>query len=62
MLNHFFFQPVTLIYQMIKRWSVVVTQCKESPRKLLAAAFAEIDNHEMAQELVKAEDMEGKVV
>ena len=47
---------------MIKRWAEVVVSCGESPRTLLAAAFASIQNIEMAQSLVPAEQVEGEIM
>ena len=54
------FQPVIRNFRMIKRWADVVVSCGESPRTLLAAAFASIQNNEMAQSLVTAEQVEGE--
>ena len=47
---------------MIKKWADVVASCGESPRTLLAAAFASIQNIEMAQSLVPAEQVEGEII
>ena len=47
---------------MIKRWAEVVVSCGESPRTLLAAAFASIQNIEIAQSLIPAEQVEGELM
>ena len=55
----FYIQPVTRNVRLIQDWSNIVTQCGDSPRTLLAAAFASMENNEMAQSLVPAEEVEG---
>ena len=58
----FYLKPVSRNFQMIKRWSDVVKQCGESSRTLLAAAFANIDDNAMAQDLVPDKDVEGSLL